>query len=279
MVPQLILVKRIFLEATRHEETQNDPVDAGLAISLLQDAVELYLWTVIKERDITVKKDAGFILYLDSLKGAGLEMPFSAKLRELNTARVGFKHYGNLPAPSEASKHKAYVEDSLRQAFSDHFGQNFDDISLIDLIADESIRQHLKTAEAHIINGEFMETAQELAKAKTLTFRQMGKFLPSVDSNLATTDQFLREIDGGRGSNPFSYIASYLSTLREATLVGMFHLPRRDYTLLQNTLPSALQTMSGKWQIYVQRSSYTETECRQALDSIINICLRLQTNT
>lgn len=278
MVPQLLIAKRLFLEAATYVD-RGDPVAAGVAISLLQDATELYVWTLIKERNITVKDQAGFVSNFETLQKAGLAMPYAAKLLELNRARVGFKHYGNLPAPAEAGKHQTYVEDSLRQAMQDHFGVRFDDLSLVDLVADPAIRDQLRSAETHIAAGEFAEAADDLAKAKTLTFGQMQKYLPKVDSRLRDTDRMLNMIDGVRGANSFAYLTEYLGSLREASLVAMLQLPLDDYAFLRNSLPSASQAIAGNWFVNRSRSSYTEAECRRALTSIVNLCQRLQLRT
>ena len=48
MSAQLLIVKRLFVEATKFAE-QTDPIAAGIATSLLQDAVELYLSTMSSE--------------------------------------------------------------------------------------------------------------------------------------------------------------------------------------------------------------------------------------
>ncbi|MCL4781011.1 MAG: hypothetical protein KJ049_12530 [Gammaproteobacteria bacterium] len=66
MSAQLLVVKRLFLEAKNFAE-QTDPIAAGIATSLLQDAVELYLWTLIKERNIQVKDNDSFVMYLQRL--------------------------------------------------------------------------------------------------------------------------------------------------------------------------------------------------------------------
>ena len=129
MKKQLLLCKRIFLEGSIFAERQ-DAISCGFAISLFQDSVEMLVWTLIKERSIAVKEGASFTSHLEVIQKAGIPISNIPKILELNKARVGFKHYGNLPAPDEAIKFQAYVEDFLRASFTDHFGENFDDLSL-----------------------------------------------------------------------------------------------------------------------------------------------------
>jgi len=251
-------------------------MSAGIAISMLQDSAELYLWTLIKKRNVPAKDQAGFVANLESLQKAGVSIPNAAKLLELNKARVGFKHYGNLPAPTEARKHHTYVEDFLRQAMLEQFKVSFDDLSLVDLIADNAIRDQLRIAEAKIAAANYPEAADELAKAKTMTFGRMQKYLPKVDSKLRDTDRMLNAINGVHGANSFAYLTEYLGALREAALVAMLQLPLEDYAFLRNSLPSALQTMAGNWYLTRTRFSYTEVECRRALTCIVNLCQKLE---
>ena len=253
MVPQLLLVKRLFL-ASGDFIVQADPVAAGMAISLLQDAVELYVWTLIKERNVSVKDQSGFVANLEALQKSALAMPFMAKLLELNRARVGFKHYGNLPAPSEAEKHRAYVEDSLRQAMLDHFSIDLDELSLVDLIKDQAIRDLLTNAQDQIKAGALSDSAASLAQARSLVFGLTQKYLPKIDTHLRDTDRVLNQIDGVQGVNSFAYLTEYLSMLREASLAAMFRLPVEDFAFLRVALPSAYQTGEGKWHFAHARS-------------------------
>lgn len=275
MVPQLLLVKRLCL-ASGEYAAQADPVAAGMAISLLQDAVELYVWTLIKERNVSVKDQSGFLANLEALQKADLTMPFTAKLQELNRARVGFKHYGNLPAPSEAEKHRIYAEDALRQAMLDHFGVSFNDLSLIDLVADAPIRDLLRTAENQINGDALTDSAVSLAHARSLVFGLTRKYLPTVDRKLGGMDRVLNQIDGVRGVSPFAYLTEYLGILREASLAAMFRMPVEDFAFLRLALPSGFQTGDGKWHFNHTRSKYTEAECRRAITAIVNLCLNMQ---
>ena len=101
MIKQLLLCKRLMIEGASFAE-RHDPVSTGLAISLFQDSVEMFIWLLIKERGIKVKELSSFTVNIEELQKGGVQMAHTAKLFELNKARVGFKHYGNLPAAGEA---------------------------------------------------------------------------------------------------------------------------------------------------------------------------------
>lgn len=265
VLPQLLLSKRMFLEASSYAD-RADPVSAGIAISMFQDAVEIYVWTLIKERNVTTKDQSGFVSNIEAVQKAGINMPFSAKLLELNKARVGFKHYGNLPASAEAGKFRAYVEGFLQTAMIEHFGARFDELSLVDLVADSQIRQHLRLAEVNIAKTSLREAAEELAKAKTLLFGELNQYIPRVDSQLRDADRA-----------PISTsLSDFLSALREVTLVALFRLPLQDYNLLKANLPSAVQSESGVWYLYHHSDPYTAAECTRAISCVVNLSIQIE---
>ena len=110
MISQLLVSKKLYHEGCR-QLSLNDPISDGLAVSLFQDAVEIYIWTLIKERSIDVGKNPEFTNNLGSIANSGTSVPLKAKLLELNKARVNFKHYGNLPAHRDAEKFRSYAQD------------------------------------------------------------------------------------------------------------------------------------------------------------------------
>jgi hypothetical protein len=267
---QLLLVKRLFIEAGEYVD-RGDSVSCGIAISMLQDAAELYVWTLVKERSLVTKEQSGFVQNLELLQREGIATPHSAKLLELNKARVGFKHYGNLPAPEEAKKHQGYVESFLRLAMSEHFGVSFDELMLLDLVKDVEIKGYLLAANEHLKADALMECAFELAKARATVLDKFAKYIPSVDRNLARADH-----PEHRRGEPFAYLAKYLSELRQATLIALLKLPFEDYMALETALPSVSRSETGQWWGNHRRSNYTEAECSRAMAFIVNLAVRLE---
>jgi hypothetical protein len=107
MVKQLILSKWLFMQGEQY--CIDDPISAGLAISIFQDSVEMFIWSLIKKFDVEVDKITPFYKYFELIKKSQNnrnkdELPLKAKMLELNNARVGFKHFGNLPDAREAQK-------------------------------------------------------------------------------------------------------------------------------------------------------------------------------
>lgn len=271
----LLLSKRMFLEGSTYTD-RSDPISSGLAISLFQDSVEIFIWDLIKEKGIQTKDGSGFVANIDTVLKNGISLKHVAKLYELNRARVGFKHYGNLPDHNEADKFHAYVEDFLRESFQEHFGVSFDDISLSDLISDSEISLTIKQAEKLCSEHKFKESLEEAAKARAIIFSRLDKLLPTVDRGLREMDHELRKIPDASGSRAFHYLTDYLTALRETTIASLLRFPVKDFLILKVYLPSALRFGDDRWQItHTRMTAFNADTCTKSIKILIDLSLRL----
>jgi hypothetical protein len=276
MLNQLLLSKRLFTEGVTFSR-RPDAVSCGLAISLFQDAVELFVWAIIKERNISVKDTSSFTANLEAVEKYGIDLADKAKIQELNKARVGFKHYGNLPAPDEARKFQTYAEDFLRSGMQDHFSRNFDSVSLVDLVSFPDVREHLKNAESAISSGDLENAVRETAIAKSLLFSRLERHIPEVDRSLNSLDAELAHATQTRGLSGFKYLASYLNLLRDISLITLLRVPLADYTFLRTHLPMATNLGGGNWQtVYIRSVQPDETHCRRSIGILVDASVRLE---
>lgn len=276
MLRNLLLSKRMFLEGVNFAE-HPDPVSSGLAISLFQDAIEIYIWALIKERSIPIKEGSSFTANIETIQKAGISLNYVAKIFELNKARVNFKHYGNLPDQNEASKFQSFVDEFLRMSCQDHFGLNFDDISLTDLISDKEVSSKLKEAEELSNLGDFRVSVEKAAIARSILFSKLDRYIPTVDLGLKEVDVVLRRIPDFGASHTFRYLSDYLSALRETTLASLLRLPLKDYVFVKTHLPPAMQFGDGRWQVaHRGLASYDAATCQKAIACLVNISIRLE---
>jgi hypothetical protein len=279
MQEQLLLSKRLFIAGSECCE-KSDPVSAGMAISLFQDSIELFLWCLIKYLDAQVKDTTPFTQYFDLIEGAPkndkkLKLPFRGRILELNKARVNFKHYGNLPDISEAKKHKTYAEEFLIQSSMDFLGENLFDASLTKLVPFPDIRECLMSAEECLKKDEIDGCLAELAKAKSLLFRRVSQFLPEPDSHLTDGDKILSAKGEIRYSNLFKYIKDYLGRVRESIITLAFGIQIRDYFYLNAVLPHAVQFVSGNWSTIKKRTDINKEQAQKALEILVNMAIKI----
>lgn len=190
---------------------------------------------------------------------------------------MNFKHYGNLPASEDAQKFKIYTEGFLQAASLEHFSLDFDNISLVDLMPFDKIKEYLKLAESKLASSDTEAAIQQLSIAKVLLFRELDKHIPEVDNNLKSIDRsFEQIIPGTRGLTGFSYIADYLNLLREISMITLLQLSIEDYTFLRNNLMSVSQFGSGKWQtVKTAFKEYKPEDCKKIISILVEISIRM----
>lgn len=83
LIEQVVISKRIYMIAEDYSR-QTEPLASGLAISLLQDAVEQLIWCIIKQHDLGVKDTEAFVSLLTKIEQKyGEPVPQKAKMLEL----------------------------------------------------------------------------------------------------------------------------------------------------------------------------------------------------
>lgn len=117
-----IIRTKFLYRAAINELDSGHPFAAGMAISLLQDAVEAMAHEAAASVNVPLPARSNFLDHWDAVakSSSGNQLPYKIEMTELNAARVAFKHLGVNPALSEAEKqrlsaHRFLVETA--QAF------------------------------------------------------------------------------------------------------------------------------------------------------------------
>lgn len=280
MITQLLLSKRLYTCGVSYVDSP-DPISAGMAISLFQDSVEIFCWSLLKELDVATRENCPFTSYFDLIEKApknveSKKLPIKAKMIELNKARVNFKHYGNLPDKSEAAKHKGYTEEFLRVSFEKFFDKDFDSISLSELVPFPNIRTVIVSAEKHLSAEEHWDCICDLAKARTMLMDMFKRFLPEVDSHLKDADQLFATRNGYRPGSVFRYLSEYLEGFRRVTFMTLGGVSLKDYSIMEQYLPYAYQTLDQRWHFGKKNTSEVTKETMLRIqNSIIDLSLKL----
>nr|WP_315594886.1 hypothetical protein [uncultured Cupriavidus sp.] len=180
---QIVLAKQLFAEATNFQRRQS-ALHSGLAVSLAQDAVEMFLRAVYKQRCGTGPEPKDFLGVIDRIDQSAetqeeLRVPFRARLTDLNKARVNFKHYGLYPERTDARQLLEYAADFFGVATQRFFDQDFESISLGDLVQAVDVRKRLHEA-AEAAGREELEDALGLAaEAVDLSVLSLLDVLPN----------------------------------------------------------------------------------------------------
>lgn len=268
----------------------SDPIACGIAVSFFQDSVEMLIWVLIKKFDVPVTEKDGFVANLKALKDKRVALNETARIQDLNKARIGFKHNGNLPAPEDAAKYQKTTEVFLRMAFSAHFQVDFEELSLIDLVPFSDVRDRLKKADAFVKDGHIGSAIEETSISKSILFSKLDRYFPKIGHGIRGADQQIsdalkpsRSLSEGpslRGElHAFRDIADYLQDVQEMMLVTLLRLSLDDYQFLNSTLLRVAQTFDGKWILTAPRNHRNVQNaelCVRQISCLVDISIRIQ---
>ncbi|BDQ64817.1 MULTISPECIES: hypothetical protein [Shewanella] len=141
----VLLSKYLYLKASESFSTE-DYFGHGLVISLLQDSAEMLIWEMAKRLNISSSSKDGFVSLVDNIDKNHQKIFFKQQILELNQARVGFKHYGNLPSVSDLPKHINNCREFLIEN-SRSIGIDFEKLSSANLIRNSGVKKYVLACE------------------------------------------------------------------------------------------------------------------------------------
>lgn len=272
-----LAVSKYLLQKGEKILSENSPVSSGLAISLFQDAVESIIWTIAKEVEAEVKGNVSFEQFWNIIPQAKkntqhIELPLSAKMHELNKARVNFKHYGILPAQTEATKFSGYAAEFAQEAVLNFFRLNFENLSLVDILNEEDIRNHLKEAQSFLKEDDLSQCIISCAKAEYLSLRKFREIFPPVDYKLSHAGDFFGGNQEHSINSLFNYLGEYLEALRSSCIVNFLGMDLVEYARFRSLAPYIVMTANGKLHCNMKyREKYTPADA--------NFCIEYATRT
>lgn len=272
MNPALLTVKAIQNKADLFARDHTD-VANGLAISLYQDSVELYLWTLIKKLNISVQERSGFVAYISALESSGSSVLYRNQLHELNTARVNFKHYGNFPAPSDVIKFGVVVSSFFSDSCERDFGVTFENISVTALIQNKEIRTALKNGEDSLASGDLKGAAEQLGIGLYLMTSALSGRIPRI----TTRNLFPRSGLSEHESNAqigFENVENSLRAMRDLLVIGLNQIEFKTHLAAENYLPTTHRLISGKYTQNHNVWEYDQNKLARFHKHLVDSCIK-----
>jgi len=142
-----------------------EPMNASSLLSY-HDAVELFLDLVSVSLEIPLSKS--FMGYWNTINLKLKEKEISEltqkeTMNKLNKARVGLKHYGNLPSKLNIDEFRIIVNTFFIENSKNIFDIEFKDVSMIDLIPYEKTKKSLQKALSSFKEKNYSECVKNLA--------------------------------------------------------------------------------------------------------------------
>jgi hypothetical protein len=255
-ISQAALCRQLFCEAERYL-AKGGPVSLGLAVSLGQDAVELFLRAVIKDRPLRGAKVpdefAKCIDYIDSAAGGDITktVPFRGKLSELNKARINFKHYGLIPHRSDAIRLIGYVEQFFEVATQNFFALKFSEISMSDLLRSNEIKDRIKRAEQASQQNNIEEALGLCAEAVSIASSNLLEAFGGIQKLVpAFLPRELSALLGSSGEYSFKgYIESLTRSLSNLSLSLELSLDVNELMRFKTVVPIATRLIGGNFSL------------------------------
>jgi hypothetical protein len=94
----------------------------------------------------------------DYFKDKDVQIPYRRDLGQLNAKRNMVQHNACEPEASGMDEWRVFTEKFLRQSFERYFGLGFDEVTQVDLVADEMFRSMLRLAADTAENGSPRES-------------------------------------------------------------------------------------------------------------------------
>lgn len=274
-IEQVLLVKYLF-ERGEDALSEGNDFSTGLAVSLFQDSIELLVWTIAKEVDAKMADKAAFEFVWDSIKTGSKnheskELPFKARMLDLNKARVGFKHNGNLPAAIDGAKFQVHTEQFLTTSCSMFLKMDFGELSMANLIKDQQIAGHIKAAEKALLDNEHATAVKQAATANALLSRLVDKVIPPLPFDWKDL------MPAGGVKDRAKLVEESVTALRAFTVTTAMRLPLAEVIRFKNITPKVILRNGRPVRFFeLRKTPITSDEAKFAVRHVTKFALAIE---
>lgn len=170
-----LVIARTLLERSEPLCASDDRYLASAGLILLQDALEAVFYALLIEMGIDEAKNIerkSFDELVGELKAADVPVPKSGTLKALNKQRLLTKHYAQVAEPITVRTYFEAAQEAVEVTCKKVLGRSIRDLFIADLLADSEAKGHLKSAEAAIADGRFLDALIETRKAIFVEFEE-----------------------------------------------------------------------------------------------------------
>jgi len=188
ILSRLSLIKYYF--EMGYEQSYQSPPSCYVSILTFHDAVELFLILGAETLDATVN-DRMFILDYWNVIDQKMEdnkLSLKASFKKLNQARKSFKHYGITPSKEEIESFRTIIRNFFDENTPIIFGIEFDEISLIDLVQNDVVKEILVEVQNLKKELNFKKSLIRLEKAYWILIKDFKSNYPFIFSDYIDVD-------------------------------------------------------------------------------------------
>ena len=266
---RLLRAKFLFNEA-RNQLESFAPFSAGMTVSLLQDAVEAMAHEVASIVGARMKTNPSFLEHWEAIANVPPNrlLPYRVDMDDLNSARVGFKHRGNNPDRADAERHTGRAHLFLLETAKTFFDVNFDELSEVDLVADNAVRAALKAGELAAIAGNVEVALERCRDAMDLVDKTLRESIVVAPNRVHIVGGF----GGMSQARAIESILSMVTGLEKSLMLSVLRINPVEYWFLKSVLP--LKSMGNTYQI-VERAGAAPARTVELAHECVRIALRI----
>lgn len=257
---------------------QNESI-AIFSLLAFHDSIEMFLKLLSEHKDIDSSK-FNFLEYWDKIPSLTLK----ESMRNLNARRVNLKHKGLLPAKSEIEISRVNTTDFFEQNTVTHFGVEFKNIAMVELVSYETVKDFLKKSQSALDEGNYVLCAENVAYA-------FDELLHVYDSNKSSwgnspfyfgrdmtfMSAFSIKPDDKKMERFIDSVKESVDGIRGAIKILSYGLNYREYLKFQILTPKVIRFVGGGRQAQIFRDKKWDKEnCQYCIDFVINSSLTLQ---
>lgn len=173
-----LLVAKHLLAANSGQLTPNsDAVAVARTILASHDAADLAAAAIASECNVPGLSERTYLTdYPRKIEShTGIPFPGGDFVKQVNAARVAFKHHGTLPDPRQWYTVIDRTWDWIDNWCQSYLGLSIADINLEHLLTDLEVKKHYNAANEHHIARRYSDAIAELASA---LYHQLRQTLP-----------------------------------------------------------------------------------------------------
>jgi len=258
----------------------------GASILSFHDSVELFLQLVAEKLNVD-KSKREFMAYwevIDEKLHAKLSQEESMK--KLNKARVGLKHHGITPSKSDIESFRVTTAAFFDENCLAIFGEEFKDISMIDIISNERAKKLLKEAkDAHgkgliddalqniSLSFEYLISDYEKSKVRSVLgspffFGESMAFHNNFFSGMPHEFRGLKVF--------FNSVTKTIDTIQKAIRILSFGIDYKKYVKFKSIIPTPQFVVDGAARFCYGEIAFNKEDLEYCINFIVESALKLQ---
>jgi hypothetical protein len=289
IVKRLALIK--YLYRIGIEQSRQAGMFAGFSILTFHDSAEMFLLLVLEDKgDPRPQKERNkniqFMQYWEYFDGLTLR----ESMNMLKERRRNIKHKGIFPSTSDIEESRVTITRFFKENTPKLFNEDFDTISVSDLIVYPNIREYVNLAKSFLTQNNYYDCLvnakigfEELLSTYESDKRQWHDSILSVGEKVGKDYRNLVS-SNKEGLRWFEQVTHTTNNVRNILKVSALGIDYRKYVLFDFVTPKVIETCRTGKDKYVydakenfeKRRTITNQDCQFCIDFVIDSALKLQ---